>query len=526
MNLPSGTMSADPSPPSSYSNPSCVISDLLESGAPERPAILAPGLTPLPRRGLAQLAGNRGARIRDWGISRTDCVAIVLAPGPELAAVFLTVSSVAVAAPLNPGYVEREFLYYLKDLKARALIVERGSAKPARRAARALGIAVLETERKESDAAGFFRWASPFPEPPGPSRPAKSPRPDDVALALHTSGTTSRPKLVPLLHRNLVASAHSIAKTLRLGPRDRSLCIMPLFHIHGLAASLLAPLASGGSVFCAPGFSALRFFNWLIESRATWYSASPAMHQAILARAASRSVSIKTRLRFIRSSSSPLPPSVQKGLEARFGAPVVEAYSMTEAAHQMTSNPLPPGRRKPGTVGIAQGCEIAVQDPAGGFPKRGEIGEVVVRGPGVVPRYAAGDQGTNAFQDGWFRTGDLGRLDSDGYLELVGRVKEVINRGGEKISPMEIDAALADHPRIRSAVAFALPHPKLGEEPAVAVAPLGGRDAVTARDVRTFLEERLASFKVPRRIFLVEDIPVGATGKVRRQALPKALGIL
>jgi acyl-CoA synthetase (AMP-forming)/AMP-acid ligase II len=287
-----------------------------------------------------------------------------------------------------------------------------------------------------------------------------------VALVLHTSGTTSRPKIVPLTQRNVFASAQHIAHSTRFTAQDRGLNVMPLFHIHGLIAGILAPLSQGGEVHCTSGFNALKFFAQMDEVKPTWYTAVPTMHQAILSRATNnKEVIARVPLRFIRSSSSSLPPQVLAELEATFHAPVIEAYGMTEAAHQMACNPLPPAQRKPGTVGIAAGPEVAIMDMDGHLLKAGDTGEIVIRGPNVTPGYENNDKANaEAFTHGWFRTGDQGMMDSEGYISITGRLKEIINRGGEKISPREIDEILMDHAAVAQVVCFGIPHDKLGEE--------------------------------------------------------------
>jgi acyl-CoA synthetase (AMP-forming)/AMP-acid ligase II len=279
-------------------------------------------------------------------------------------------------------------------------------------------------------------------------------------------------------------------------------------------------------VFCTPGFNALRFFAWLEEAAPTWYSAVPTMHQAILARAErNREIIERRRLRLIRSSSASLPPPVMAQLETTFGCPVIESYGMTEASHQMTSNPLPPKARKAGTVGIAAGPEVAVLDADGHVLPPGLTGEVAIRGPNVTAGYV-NNPGANeaAFTNGWFCTGDQGVFDADGYLTITGRLKELINRGGEKISPREVDDVLLDHPAVAQAVTFALPHDKLGEEVAAAIVL---RDGVTAneRELRDFVAGRLAEFKVPRRIVFLAEIPKGPTGKLQRIGLAAKLGL-
>ena len=470
----------------------------------------------------ARWSNGPRATLNDLGIGLGDRVAIVLPNGPEMATAFLSVASAATSAPLNPAYKQDEFEFYLEDIKAKALIVEAGSDSPAIRAAEKLGVALLTLIPEPQVAAGAFELSgSPLGAAirPGPAKP------DDVALILHTSGTTSRPKIVPLHHANIWTSARNIAASLELSENDRALNVMPLFHIHGLIAGLCAPLSRGGSVFCTPGFNALKFFAEMEEARPTWYTAVPTMHQTILTRAGRHKDIITRRpLRFVRSSSSSLPPTVIGELEAAFKCPVIEAYGMTEATHQMASNPLN-GIRKPGSVGVPAGPEIAIMDEAGRLMGPGETGEVVIRGENVTAAYENNPKANGeAFVDGWFRTGDQGVIDADGYLTLTGRLKEIINRGGEKISPREVDEALMDHPAVLQAVAFAVPHPMLGEDVGAAVVLREGLSA-TEQELGAFLSERLAAFKTPRKILFLAEIPKGATGKLQRIGLAQKLGL-
>jgi len=331
---------------------------------------------------------------------------------------------------------------------------------------------------------------------------------------------------VPLSHANLAASAAHIGATLRLTPDDRCLNIMPLFHIHGLIAAVLSSLAAGGSTCCTPGFNALRFFAWLGEAKPSWYTAVPTMHQAILARAARNPEAVAAaKLRFIRSSSASLPPQVMVELEALFSCPVVESYGMTEAAHQMTSNPLPPAARKPGSVGIAAGPEVAIMAEDGEMLGADTVGEIVIRGPNVTAGYVNNPSANDsAFAFGWFHTGDQGTIDNEGYVRVTGRLKEIINRGGEKISPREVDEVLMDFPAIAQVVTFAMPHDKLGEEVAAAIVLREGL-AATEGEIRAFCATRLADFKVPRKIVILDEIPKGATGKLQRIGLAQKLGL-
>jgi acyl-CoA synthetase (AMP-forming)/AMP-acid ligase II len=500
--------------------------DLLKAGRDDAPALSAPGGIPLTYRGLRAHVAEVGRALNAHGIGAGDRVAIVLDNGPEMAAAFLAIGSAATAAPLNPTYRAEEFEFYLSDLNAKLLVVAKGKDTPAIGVAEKLGIPIARLVAHPERGAGTFSLEYDDATGSASRTPRSQVSPDDIALVLHTSGTTSRPKIVPLAHKNIAASAEHIRKTLSLTAEDRGLVIMPLFHIHGLIAALSAPISAGGEVCCSPGFNALKFFSWFAEVRPTWYTGVPTMHQAILLRAANNPDALKNhRLRFIRSSSSALPPTVIAQLESVFGVPVVEAYGMTEAAHQMASNLLPPGTRKPGTVGPSGGPEIRVVDETGATVPRGATGEIVIRGPNVMREYENNPKANaDAFYDGWFRTGDQGVMDDDGYVSITGRLKEIINRGGEKISPREIDEIIMGHPAVHQCVTFAMPHDMLGEEVAAAVVLKQGVDA-TDRELRDFASSRLAPFKVPRKILILTEIPVGATGKLQRIGLAQKLGL-
>ncbi len=500
---------------------------LLGAGDATAPAIAAPSLRPLTYGALRTLVESTVKTLNGCGVGRNDRVAIVLPNGPEMATAFIGIAAGASAAPLNPGYRGEEFEFYLSDLGAKALVVEQGSQSPAREVAARLGILVLElkTGFEQGARAGAFTL-HPASTPPGTDCSGGFAAAGDVALLLHTSGTTSRPKLVPLSQRNVVVSALSIRATLNLVAADRGLNIMPLFHIHGLMAGLLAPLAAGSQIFCTPGFNALKFFGWMNEARPTWYTAVPTMHQAILSRAShNREIIAANPLRFVRSSSSSMPPQVIAELEATFNAPLIEAYGMTEAAHQMASNPLPPSQRMPGTVGLAAGPEVAIMNEQGELLPPGETGEIVIRGANVTEGYEKNPKANaEAFKNGWFRTGDQGVKGARGYITITGRLKEIINRGGEKISPREVDEVLMDHPAILQVVTFAYPHDKLGEDVAAAIVLRDGA-SLTEKEVREFAAKRLADFKVPRKVRFVTEIPKGATGKLQRIGLAAKLGL-
>ena len=500
------------------------ILEFLQTGSDDAPALSSPGGKALSYRDLRKLVTDTVASLASEGIGPNDRVGIVLDNGPEMAAAFLSIGSAATAAPLNPTYKADEFEFYLNDLGAKLLVVVEGKDSAAVGVAHKLNIPIARLVAHPDRGAGSFTLRY---EKPGThsAKLATAATPDDIALVLHTSGTTSRPKIVPLAHKNIAASAANIRKTLDLTANDRGLVIMPLFHIHGLIAALSAPLSAGGEVCCSPGFNALKFFGWLDEVKPTWYTGVPTMHQAILLRAPGNQESVKNhRLRFIRSSSSALPPTVITELERVFNVPVVEAYGMTEAAHQMASNPLK-GARKPGTVGPSGGPAIRIVDETGTTVPPGHTGEIVIKGPNVMTAYENNPKANaDAFYDGWFRTGDQGTMDEDGYVAITGRLKEIINRGGEKISPREVDEIIMEHPAVHQCVTFAMPHDMLGEEVAAAVVLRQGI-AATDKDLREFASARLAPYKVPKKILILEQIPVGATGKLQRIGLAQKLGL-
>ena len=485
---------------------------------PESIAISAPDRPSLPHGLLSEQTLSAGGQLKSLQVGGDDRVAIVLPNGPAMASAFVCLSPWCATAPLNPAYKTDEYEFYLNDLDAKILLVETGSTSPALDVANRLGIKIVELQ--EGEAAGSFSLDAADGE-------AMSRDDDAIALILHTSGTTSRPKMVPLSQANIAASAKNISATLSLTPDDICLNVMPLFHIHGLMAPVLASLSSGASVHATPGFDALRFFNWLEEAKPSWYSAVPTMHQAILSRAPRNTDVIEVAsLRFIRSSSASLPPQVMAALEETFGAPVIEAYAMTEAAHQMCSNPLPPEARKPGCVGPAAGPEVTIMNDVGEELISGDEGEIVIRGPNVTSGYLANPEANaTAFHEGgWFRTGDQGIMDEDGYVKVTGRSKEIINRGGEKIAPLEIDEVILDHEAVAQVCSFAVPHDKLGEDVGAAIVLHDGAE-ISEKEIREFTATRLADFKVPRVIVFVDEIPKGATGKIQRIGLAKALGL-
>ena len=489
--------------------------DIFHKAGSGRTAVVVPELgLRVSYESLRQQTWEMASALAGAGVHRDVRVAIALPNGLPAIVSFLAASIAGTAAPLNPAYRHEEFNFFLEDTDARVLICPVKGAEEARRAAADHNIPVFSTD---VDAHGNVRLHGVHGK-----GAATAPAPNDIALILHTSGSTGQPKRVPLRHVNLLVSAQNIAHTYVLSIQDVSLCVMPLFHVHGLVASTLATLLTGGTVVAPRKFDPLGFWRTVKEYEVSWYSGVPTIHQVLLARAGSHGRPAGAEsLRFVRSCSTPLAAEVMHHMEELFGVPLLEAYGMTEAAHQMTSNPLPPRAHKPGSVGVPSGVQVSIINGHGhhlGIDKRGEI---VVRGPSVFIGYENNDEANaSSFKDGWFRTGDEGFLDQDGYLHLTGRLKEQINRAGEKISPREIDKVLLKHPAVSEAVTFGFAHPTLNEEVAAAVVL---REQVSESVLLRFCGERLAEFKCPKKLFFVESIPQTATGKIRRNEVAAAL---
>jgi acyl-CoA synthetase (AMP-forming)/AMP-acid ligase II len=498
------------------SNPNTLL-DLIGVAPADSTAIVLPeaGIRVTYKQLRDQVAQMAGA-LASMGITRGDRVATYLPNGLPAIVSFLAASVAGTAAPLNPGYREDEVSFYLEDTSAKLLLCP-ADAAAARKAAEARGVPVYPLEM---DSTGWVRISGAQH-----GKTSSPPSPDDIALILHTSGSTGRPKRVPIMHRNMASSARNIVAHYALSPNDVSLCVMPLFHVHGLVASTLSTLLSGGTVVVPGKFSPLSFWRTVRDTGATWYSAVPTIHNLLLARAGDDTPAGAEGLRFIRSCSASLPPEMMERMERVFGVPVLEAYGMTEASHQMSSNPGPPAERKPGSVGPGTGVEIGIMDEAGNLLLTGQRGEVVIRGPNVVSGYENNPEANGkSFTNGWFRTGDQGFLDEDHYLTLTGRLKELINRGGEKIGPREIDEVLLSHPAVAEAVAFGVPHPAWGEEVAAAVVLKEGLETPAGEAaILAFCKERLADFKCPKKIYITNAIPRTATGKIQRGAVAKAL---
>lgn len=485
---------------------------------PERVALISPDGSSLTYRELSARVNAGILALQDRGIGRESRVAVVMPNGLLLAETILTVSALACCAPLSPRLTAEEFGFEFSDLGCSALVTTGSVNSPARDVASELGIDIINA----GCSGGLF---------PGTAHASGDRSCDEgvfllkdyhgPCLVMHTSGTTARPKIVPLSRINLSHSAARIAESLSLTHDDRCLNVMPLFHVHGLIGCLFSSLQSGGSVVCTPGYLQGDFFSWIREFSPTWYSAVPTIHEEVYRHGIEMPGPPRHHLRFIRSCSSPLSPSLAVKLEGLFSVPVIEAYGMSEAAHQISVNPLPPGKRKHGSVGLPAGCEVGVLSPWNRLLPAGTTGEIAIRGKNVISGYDRNPEANagSFTPGGWLRTGDQGYRDKEGYIYLTGRIKEIINKGGEKVSPREIEEVFMGHPDILTAVSFSFPHQKLGEDIAIAVIPAPGK-TMTVSQLRHYALQHLAPFKVPSKYFIVPEIPKGPTGKIKRSSLP------
>ena len=486
------------------------LANLLDIHPVNNEAVIIPGGAKLSYGNLTEEIEKISEILAGTGLEKGRSVSLVLENNLEFMVTFLAVVRAGgIAAPLNPSYTADEFKFFVSDANSQFMIVSE-HADVAAQAAKELEVPVIVAKSSGKGHVSLTQNGTNLsnkidPVPPDPS---------DTALFLHTSGTTSRPKGVPLTHNNLLASLKNIVDTYKLDESDTSLIVMPLFHVHGLIGAALSSLQSGGTLVIPPRFSASTFWKHQEDTQSTWYSAVPTKHQ-ILGMRADQDDAPRKSFRFIRSCSAALAPSVLESMEERFGAPVLEAYGMTEASHQMSSNHLPPGLRTAGTVGSGTGVEIAIMDESGKVLGTNERGEVVIKGPNVTLGYHNNPQANHeSFTHGWFRTGDQGTLSEDDILTLTGRLKELINRGGEKISPLEVDAALIKHAAVVEAVCFGIPDHKYGE---VVQAAVVLNETATEIDLQSFCRDQLADFKVPERIHILEEMPRTATGKIQRR---------
>jgi oxalate---CoA ligase len=477
---------------------------------PDRAAIVQSREASLTYAMLCRQIEQIGAQLRTAGSSRTSRIGVLLPDGPDLAVAITAIASHAIAVPLNPNLTATELDEQFATLPMDFVAVGPGTEALVRDIARRHQTRMLNLAEKTRPASGSSAGTA------GELDEASA---DDIAFILRTSGTTARPKLVPVSHRNLIAMAEKVQHWFDLSPDDRCLCVMPLYYAQGLKTTLFVPLILGGSLACPNRASSPDFLAWLAELEPTWYSAGPTHHRSVLERSlAVPPGKLKHKLRFIQSAAAHLPDEVRLGLEAVFGVPVLESYGLSETG-LVAANSVLPGKRKPGTSGVTWRDDTTVMSDAGEALAPRQLGEIVVRGPGIMAGYADDEEANRAaFRDGWFRTGDLGQIDADGFLTIVGRIKELINRGGEKIAPLEIDRALLSHPAVAEASAFPVDHPRLGEDVAAAVVLRAGMRA-TPLELRQFLQPILTPSKIPRRIFLVAALPKGDTGKVQRRRL-------
>tara|TARA_B100000686_G_scaffold219200_1_gene226248 strand:- start:3960 stop:5483 length:1524 start_codon:yes stop_codon:yes gene_type:complete len=499
------------------------IYEIIASNDKESIVFEAPGETKTTYHELREYINLSYKQLSSLNLNSNDKIGIVLNNGSSMAATFIAIASNFISCPLNPSFTKEEFKFYLKDLDIKIVIIEKNKSALAREAADELNIRVINLNNKNLQKVTSLDIDIKEKKPISNNKYSEK----NIAMILHTSGTTSRPKMVPLTHKNLVSSAKNISHTLNLNKNDRCLNIMPMFHIHGLVAAILAPIFNGGSIITPSGFDTLQFFKWVNEFKPTWYTAVPTMHQTILARSERNKEIIKNNpLKFIRSSSASLPSIVMQNLEKAFRTSVIESYGMTEAAHQMTSNPLPPKKRKAGFVGIKAGPEVALLKNKKIIKNKPHIeGQIIIKGDNVTEGYLNNEKANSeSFYKGWFLTGDEGIFDEEGYLKISGRIKEIINRGGEKISPKEIDEALMDHENVQQAVTFSVPHEKLGEDLSAAVV-LKDNSNCSEEDLKNYCKNKLAKFKIPRKIVILDAIPKGPTGKLQRIGLADKLGI-
>ncbi|KAF7858695.1 uncharacterized protein EAF02_011019 [Botrytis sinoallii] len=482
-------------------------------------AIIVPGKQPLTitYKQLTAEISSFQKKLAKLGVTPQAAVSIALPNTYEFIIAFLAASwQRGIAAPLNSAYKQEEFEFYIDDLSSAVALVPKDSFQkdgPAVRAARKYNAAIAECYWNGSEVVLDVKDEGKL-KGKG-NQKVEQAQPDDVALVLHTSGTTGRPKAVPLTHRNLTTTMKNIQATYKLTPADRTMLVMPLFHVHGLLAGFLAPLTSGGSVIVPPKFSASEFWTDFITHKANWYTAVPTIHQILLK---NPPPTTKPNIRFIRSCSSPLSPTTFHALEETYNAPVLEAYAMTEASHQMTSNPLPPGKRQPGSVGIGQGVEVRILDGEGKEVPIGSEGEISIRGENVTKGYLNNEKANKESftKEGFFRTGDQGKMDKDRYVFITGRIKELINKGGEKISPIELDNVLARHPAVSEAVSFAIPDEMYGQDVCVAIV-LKPDQKLTASELKQWIADKVAKFKVPKQVYFSDVMPKTATGKIQRR---------
>jgi len=494
------------------------INDLLAvpiRKAADTPAILAPDRLPLTFAGLGRMMRSIAATLAGAGYGRGARIAVALPAGPECAVAVLAVSGCTTCAPINPELDEETLRHLLRSMCIDALIVPARENSHVVRAAERANVAMLELRVPPDAHAGEFALSIGTRRPPVAIEP---PRVGDIAVLTHTSGTTSLPKIVPLAQHGVAEAARAYVEARGINGHDRALLMAPLYNIAGLRRNLLPALMVGGSAVCPPGLDPAHFVEWLEHYRPTHYFGAAAQHIAVLDILENHRAPIRHCLRFVLSGAATLPSAAAERLERILGVPVLEGYGMTEAG-SIAQAPRLPARSPRGSVGLACNSEVAIMDADGRRLAADETGEIVARGPELFDGYENNPEANAAaFRDGWFRTGDLGRIDRGGYIFIAGRLKDVINRGGAKIAPSVVEEALMRHTQVLEAAAYALPHSTLGED--VAAAVVLRRDAdVTEHALRDFTRAHLAAFQVPTRVIAVPELPRGALGKVKRSEL-------
>ncbi|PZR77167.1 MAG: acyl-CoA synthetase, partial [Stutzerimonas stutzeri] len=485
----------------------------LASRVPEQPAVLSTRYAALDHRGLQQVIEQTRRQLRQAGFGRDARIGVMLPEAPQAAVAIIAIGCSAVAVPLDPRLGTAELDQFLQQLPLDALLIASDGDQQGRRAAERHGLPLISAEAAE-DGSPALQLAMPVAARPAPD---ELPEPDAPAFILRSSGTTALPKLIPFTHRNMLTAARKWQRWFGLDGDDRCLCVSAPYYSHGLKVTILTPLLGGGSVAFPLSPAVVDVHEWFETLRPSWYSAGPALHLAILEAARAHPEGLgRQRPRFASSGGAPLGQEIIDSFERTLGFPLLEHYGSSEAA-QIAANT--PDARKPGTVGRPWPETLSIVGEDGQPVAPGERGEIRVRGATVMPGYL-GDETLNheALRDGWFHTGDIGSLDEEGFLHLHGRLREVINRGGEKVSLSEVDAALLRHPAVAEAAAFGVPHQRLGQDVAAAVV-LRPAMAVTGAELQRFLRDELVYFKVPRRVQFVEALPRGLTGKVLRHRL-------
>lgn len=476
-------------------------------------AIVTPGLQPLTFGELASQIERLGIQLRAAGIGVTSRVGVALPRGPEAALISLAVSSMAIMVPINPSLAPADLEAEIERIRVDALIVPEAEQVPAWAAAASGLFAVTRATSSFAEIALTQRSEVVRKLPAGEVDEAS------VSVIFRTSGTTGASKRVPVTHGNLIEMARKMQRWLNLGPSDRSTCILPIYYNAGFKATLLAPLLIGCSVALPATINPHEFDQWIDELRPTWLTASPAFLQSVLDTVKTRKAGLpKHALRFVLSTASYLAEAVRSDLQATLGVPVAEFYGLCEAG-MMTAPEISLEAPRPGSVGRPPKGELAIRGDDGRLLPAGQTGQVVLTGPSVTRGYIYDiDDTPSGLENGWLPTGDLGVIDDDGYLTIVGRTKEVINRGGEKISPYDVEKALLQHPAVREAAAFGVPHPRLGENVAAAVVLHAGREAGSS-ELIDFIYDRLAPYQMPRHVHVLQSFPVGVTGKISRPQL-------